>query len=149
MNTIDKMTKWGDKHHLGWFDFFRILLGAVLFYKGVEFASDPHEVKGYFEGGYLNLYSFFLVQAITLVHLAGGVMIAAGLVTRWAVIFQIPILVGAIFLNLQHNYSIYSNLNLSVIVLILLIIFLIYGSGPYSVDEFIKRNEGEPPARHD
>lgn len=141
MNTIHKITTWGDRHHAGWFDFFRVILGVVLFFKGIEFGNNPREINGYFEGGSLNLYSFFIIQVLSMVHLAGGIMIATGLLTRWAVIFQIPILAGAVFLNIINNQSfeIYSNLSLSIGVLFMLIVFLIYGSGPYSADEFFKK----------
>lgn len=141
MDTINKITTWGDRHHAGWLDFIRVVLGAILFFKGIEYGNNPREINGYFEGGSLNLYSFFIVQVISMIHLAGGVMIAIGLLTRWAVIFQIPILAGAVFLNLVNNQSfeIYSNLTLSVVVLFMLIAFLIYGSGPYSADEYFTK----------
>ena len=76
-----------------------------------------------------------------MIHLAGGVMIATGLLTRWAVAFQIPILAGSVFLNLINNnsFEIYSNLSLSIAVFVMLIVFLIYGSGPYSADEYFSK----------
>ncbi len=142
MNTIDRITIWGDRHHVGWLDFFRVMLGGILFFKGIEFGSNPREINGYFEAGSLNLYSFFIIQVVSMIHLAGGVMIATGLATRWAVAFQIPILVGAVALNFMNNdsFEVYSNLSLSIAVLVMLIVFLIYGSGPYSADEYFKKN---------
>lgn len=143
MNAIEKITTWGDRHHAGWFDFFRVILGVILFYKGVEYGNNPREINGYFEGGSMNLYSFFIIQTISIVHLAGGVMIAFGLLTRWGVLFQLPILAGAVYLNLINNQSfeMYSNLSLSITVFVMLIVFLIYGSGPYSADEYFRKEE--------
>lgn len=143
MNTIDKITSWGDSHHVGWLDIFRIALGTFLFSKGIEFGRDPHEISELVTGGKFSLFSFFLLHSIPIIHLAGGFMIAIGLQARWAIIFQLPILLGAVVLNLvtTSSFGIYSNLGVSIVTSILLIIFLIYGSGPYSVDAFFKKNE--------
>jgi len=57
--------------------------------------------------------------------------------TRAACLIQIPVLIGAIvFVNINATrdaFSPYSELFLSVIVLLLLIYFLIIGNGPLSV----------------
>jgi putative oxidoreductase len=78
-----------------------------------------------------------------MIHIAGGVMIALGIMTRWAALFQIPILSGAVILSLSsvQPMQIYAQLIVSTITLILLIAFVIYGSGPFSVDAFFKKNE--------
>jgi putative oxidoreductase len=77
-------------------------------------------------------------------HLVGGILIAMGLLTRIAILFQIPILLGAVFLvNIQNGLIAVSNnleFEFSVIVLILLIVFLIFGSGKFSVDNWMKRH---------
>jgi len=65
------------------------------------------------------------------------------LVTRLAVLFQIPILAGAIiFINADKGlFTIHSELGLSILVLALLIFFLIFGSGKYSADSFMRTHE--------
>ncbi|OYX97029.1 MAG: DoxX family protein, partial [Sphingobacteriia bacterium 35-40-5] len=77
-------------------------------------------------------------------HLVGGVLITLGLVTRFAAVIQIPILLGAVFfVNLTKGFSpLNSELWLSVLVLMLLILFWIVGSGPYSVDQWLKGSRG-------
>ena len=89
------------------------------------------------------LYAVFLAHYVALVHLMGGFLIAIGLITRVSVLFQIPILVGAIvFVNAQKGFfSMHSELPLSILVLCLLILFLIVGSGKYSADEFMRTHE--------
>ncbi len=143
MNTISKITSWGDSHHLGWFDFFRILLGGFLFYKGIEFGRNPHDIGELTRSGDLGLFSFFLVQYIPMIHLMGGFLIALGFKTRWAVLFQIPVLLGAVVLHLSTSqpFELYPNLVFSITSTILLFAFLIYGSGPYSVDEYFRKHE--------
>jgi uncharacterized membrane protein YphA (DoxX/SURF4 family) len=72
----------------------------------------------------------------------GGLLIMMGLITRVAIVFQLPVLIGAvIFINAQRGFfSVNSELSFSLIVLFLLLFFLIEGSGPLSVDEFMKRH---------
>jgi putative oxidoreductase len=143
MNTINKITTWGDSHHFAWLDIFRIALGAFLIFKGVEFGRDPHEIKALIGTDNSSLFAFFFVQIIPMIHIAGGVMIALGIMTRWAVIFQIPVLLGAVILSVinARPMEMYSELAISGSVLLVLIAFLIYGSGPFSVDAFFKKNE--------
>jgi uncharacterized membrane protein YphA (DoxX/SURF4 family) len=143
MNTTNKISSWGDSHHLAWFDFFRFFLGAFLFYKGLQFGGNPHDISALINGSGLSLMSLFLVNYVTMVHLMGGLMIAIGFKTRWAAAFQIPILLGAIILNLVpgNGMALYSQFAISILTLVFLIAFFIYGSGPYSVDEYFKRSE--------
>ena len=69
--------------------------------------------------------------------------------TRAACVIQIPILIGAIiFVNIgatRDAFSPYSELFLSIIVLLLLVYFLIIGNGPLSVkvppEEHLKEHE--------
>ena len=143
MNAISKMTTWGDSHHLGWFDFFRTLLGIFLIYKGIEFGRHPQEITELTQGAGLSLFSFFFIQYIIIGHTMGGLMIALGFKTRWAAVVQIPILLGAIILNLTpaRSLEIYSSLLPGILVFLLLIAFTVYGSGPYSVDEFFRKHD--------
>jgi uncharacterized membrane protein YphA (DoxX/SURF4 family) len=82
------------------------------------------------------------VHYIVFSHLVGGFFIAIGLLTRYAVVFQLPILIGAIFLvHLRDGLTfLNSDLWVAIIVLILLIVFLIVGSGKYSYDEKLKNS---------
>ncbi|MDF2436710.1 MAG: DoxX family protein [Bacteroidota bacterium] len=143
MNTINKITSWGDSHHFAWLDIFRAALGAFLVYKGIQFGRDPHEIRALANAGDSSLFSFFYVQIIPMIHIAGGLMIFFGILTRWAAAFQIPILIAAVVLSIgsPHPMEIYPQVILSLVVLTLLIIFLICGSGPYSADAYFKKNE--------
>ena len=145
MNTINKITSWGDSHHFAWLDVFRAALGVLLFYKGIQFGRDPHEIKALVNTDNSSLFAFFYVQVIPMIHIAGGVMIFLGILTRWAAAFQIPILLGAVILSLgsAHPMEIYPQVVLSIVVLVMLIIFLVCGSGPFSVDAFFRKNEDQ------
>jgi putative oxidoreductase len=64
------------------------------------------------------------------------------LLTRMSVVFQMPILLGAIFfVNLTRGLTfVNSELWLSLIVFLMLVVFWIVGSGPFSVDAWINNN---------
>jgi len=44
----------------------------------------------------LNWSSFLFAHFIAFAHLVGGLLIAMGLITRPAILFQLPILIGAV-----------------------------------------------------
>jgi uncharacterized membrane protein YphA (DoxX/SURF4 family) len=70
----------------------------------------------------------------------GGIMIIFGLLTRWAIAAQLPILFGAVLVNSMgrmHSES----LALAIIVLLVCIFFLFYGSGKHSADYYFKMQQ--------
>ena len=142
MLTLQRINNWSVKHQPQWLVIVRIALGLCLLAKGITFirnttllqqivttSSIPHS---------LSWITFFIPWA----HLFGGFMIVIGLFTRLAVLLQIPILIGAIiFVNMSNGaYSGQSDLLFSILVLILLVIFLVEGSGSYSVDRQVKNS---------
>jgi len=143
MNIVQKMESWGDTHQPKWFGVLRILLGLIIFLKGVIFIQNTDALNDMIANSAVSLYSVFLAHYVALAHLVGGVLIMIGLVTRLAIVCQIPILIGAIiFVNAQKGFfSIQSELGLSILILALLIFFLIFGSGSYSVDTFMRKHE--------
>ena len=70
-------------------------------------------------------------------HLVGGLLIAFGLLTRWALIAQIPILIGAILINFIGVMSV-GNLIEAIVVFLISVFFIFYGSGKHSVDYYLK-----------
>jgi uncharacterized membrane protein YphA (DoxX/SURF4 family) len=72
---------------------------------------------------------------IVFAHLIGGICLILGVLTRFACLIQIPILLGAvIFINFSKDmFRPYSEILLSIVVLLLLIYFLIIGNGPLSM----------------
>jgi uncharacterized membrane protein YphA (DoxX/SURF4 family) len=75
---------------------------------------------------------------IVFAHILGGLLIAIGVLTRFACLIQIPILLGAVILILFNSSDAvlrpYSEGIISVVVLLLLIYFLIVGNGPLHFD---------------
>ena len=147
MDIIHKVEHWGDLHHAKWLDIVRLLVGLLVFGKGVAFISDTEAQmswiaqNNYF--GFSGMLVLVLVHIVAFAHLAGGILITIGLLTRFAVAVQVPILLGAIFfVNLTRGFSILnSELWVSLCVLLLLLIFWVIGSGPYSVDAWMKKRK--------
>jgi uncharacterized membrane protein YphA (DoxX/SURF4 family) len=136
-NSIKARNKWANAHTNYWFDTLRILLGIFLIYKGVTFITNTGEIDSiiastkYFKGGDISFYY------IAIAHLMGGVMIIFGLITRWAIIAQIPILLGAILVNFVGDFNL-TNFLLAILTLIVCSFFIYYGSGKHSADYYFK-----------
>ncbi len=122
------------------FELLRIYLGIGLFVRGVVFISNSDafiELVGTSDEAWLT--SVVLIHYVALAHLVGGVMIAIGLFTRAAALVQLPILVGAVFVvHLQGGLlGSAQSLEFSTLVLFLLILLFLWGSGRLSVDRHI------------
>ncbi|MGQ7854284.1 DoxX family protein [Pedobacter sp. WC2501] len=149
MNVIRKIEHWGDVHHSKWLDYLRIVLGLIIFGKGVSFVSDTSVLQNMITQnnvfGFSGVLISVAIHIVAFAHLVGGILITLGLVTRFAVVIQIPILLFAVFfVNLTSGFSTpNSELWFSVLVLFLLIMFWVVGSGPLSVDEGLKRKTGK------
>jgi putative oxidoreductase len=143
MNTIQKIETWGDVHQLNWLPILRIILGLIIFIKGIFFIQNTDAIYNMIAHSAVSIYAVFLTHYVALAHIMGGFLIMIGLVTRLAVLFQIPILVGAIlFINADKGFfTIHSELGLSIFVLALLVFFLIFGSGKFSADSFMRTHE--------
>jgi putative oxidoreductase len=143
MNMFQKIEVWGEKHHPKWLDILRILLGIVIFVKGYFYVSNTGELISMMSNSKFPWVSLTLAHYVAFAHLVGGVLIAIGLLTRVAILFQLPILLGAvIFINSQKGFfSQNSELLFSIIILFMLFFFLVEGSGPWSVDESWKNEK--------
>jgi len=165
MLFTQKIEKWTTAHHPAWLDLFRISLGVFLFFKGLLFLNDLYALQKTLAQINLDWGSYWLALFIAFVHLTGGIFIAIGLFTRVIILFQIPILIGAVvFLLLGFEYSV-SNPTISggvmfiwadldnslynpqwwtaVFTLIALIICWVLDSGPWSVDTYLKNHPDE------
>lgn len=142
MNIIQRTTFWGNAHHPHWVDILRMTLGALLIAKGFYFISDTESIRRIITSTRFEPVAWAAVHYIVFCHLVGGFFIVIGLLTRAAVAFQLPILISAVFLVHIRNGLTFLNSELwvAILVLILLIVFLIIGSGKYSYDERLKNS---------
>ncbi|GAB2790696.1 putative membrane protein YphA (DoxX/SURF4 family) [Hymenobacter luteus] len=128
-----------------WMDALRIMLGLFLFIKGVSFLDNSTDVFALLRQqpslAELRKASLF----VSTFHIVGGLMIAFGALTRFALLLQIPILAGAVLLVNFRNGLRPENTELwvSALVLLLCLFFLIAGPGRYSIDNKVFRHQ--PP----
>lgn len=135
-NYVDRLDESGNIA----FELLRIYLGIGLFVRGVIFISNSGsfmELIGTSQSAWLT--SIVLIHYVALSHLVGGVMIAIGLFTRAAALVQLPVLVGAVFVvHLQGGLiAPAQSLEFSALVLFLLVLLFLWGSGRLSVDRHI------------
>ncbi|MEO5776155.1 MAG: DoxX family protein [Flavobacterium sp.] len=135
--SVKGLNKWANAHSTFWFDAGRIVLGLFLIYKGGYFVSNSRDFEDLiapasnFMGGMLTFHY------IAAAHIMGGIMIVFGLLTRWALLAQLPILVGAVLINFIGEMNI-TNLIISFVTLAISIFYIVYGSGKHSADYYFK-----------
>jgi len=122
----------------------RVFLGALLFMKGYFFIENINDIYGLIEEN-MEYSSFIIAHYVAVAHLVGGLMLAFGLFTRLASIVQLPVLFGAVFLIDSQDTMLAtgSQFEYSLVVLVLLLVFLIYGGGKWSVDHKVIRKDNQ------
>ena len=143
MNITQKISQWGDLHHPKILDTIRMLLGIFLLVKGVSFLNNAPYLRYLIIENKAIRQSPEIIRAlidyVTYIHLVGGFLIFLGLFTRLWALLQLPVVFGAVFfVNILSPY-VNAELWLSVLVLALLFLFVIIGSGPLSLDHFLSR----------
>lgn len=119
----------------------RIYLGIALLIKGIEFIIDKERVAAYLAMVDLPFFEFLSAHVVAMVHIAGGFLLAIGLVSRVAALIQTPILFGAVFfVHLQQGlFTQEQSLEFVILVFFLLLVFSVYGGGRISVDHVLER----------
>ncbi|MBS1597653.1 MAG: DoxX family protein [Bacteroidetes bacterium] len=142
MGTLQQIQHWSTTHHPRWLVVLRVVLGLSLFIKGISFMNNAVMLNQLISGSIVSNTGDWLPLLITGAHLLGGFLIIIGLLTRWAILLQIPILIGAvIFMNTQSNIvSSGSETGFAFVILILLFLFLVEGGGPISLDNYFRKN---------
>lgn len=135
--SVKGLNKWANRHSTFWFDALRVLLGIFLIYKGAYFISNSRDFEDLiapvsnFMGGMLTFH--YIASA----HIMGGIMIIFGLLTRWALIAQLPILLGAVLINFIGEMNA-MNLLIATVTLAVSVFYTVYGSGKHSADYYFK-----------
>lgn len=137
METIKSLNKWANSHTYIPLDLLRVALGMFLFMKGISFMSDSEMLVSLFKPMQNMAGGMIMVHYVAPAHFLGGILIAFGLLTRWTIIAQIPILIGAIIINFVGEMNT-NNLVLAITTLLVCSFFLLYGSGKHSLDYYFK-----------
>ncbi|WP_066217910.1 DoxX family protein [Formosa haliotis] len=140
METIKTLNKWANVNTALPIDMLRIGLGVFLFIKGINFMTSSQilvDLLTPFQnwGG-----SMLILHYVAPALFIGGLLIIFGLLTRWASLAQIPILIGAIAINFFGEIHLL-DLAIATITLFISLFFLIYGSGKNSADYYFKKQQ--------
>ena len=142
MSTLSNIERWGDTHRANWLVAFRIALGGFITYKGVYFATHLDQLQRMSQE--VVFLSVGAAHYVLFVHLLAGPLILLGYYTRTSCLLQIPVLLGAIiFVNAPKGFMTVGNqseLWVSIITLLILIVFSVMGAGKFSLDE-MRRNQ--------
>lgn len=140
MPTIKSLNKWANAHTYYPLDLLRIALGVFLFLKGIDFLSNTQILVDLLKPVQNLAGAMIVVHYVAPAHLLGGILIAFGLLTRWSVAAQLPLLIGAIVINFVGEMQV-ANLIIASVVFLICIFFLFYGSGKHSADYYLKMQQ--------
>ncbi len=137
----NKMQLWLIENRDMCIEMLRVYLGIGLIIKGFQFLLNEQLATEYMNRISLPFFEFLSLHVVVVVHLAAGFLLAIGLITRIAALIQIPLLLGAIFfVHMQQGlFSRGENLEFTLLVLFLLLVFSVYGGGRLSVDYLIEQ----------
>lgn len=123
----------------------RIYLGVALFFKGIHFMINPQDLGYFLNQGQLNVLETVISHYVISGHLVGGLLMSVGLLTRVGALIQLPILTGALLFvhSKEILFSTTQNIELTTLVLFLLGLFSIIGSGNMSVDYHVVKEDGQ------
>ncbi len=145
------LASWAQSRRDLWLDCVRIYLGLGLFARGlllITNTSTGYCVDMLQRSGHNWLMTGALLHYVMLAHFVGGAMLALGFLTRLAALVQIPILAGAVFVVHRSDglFAMGQSLEFSALVLFLLIVFLLGGSGRLSLDYSVFGSRTPGPA---
>ena len=141
MGTLQQIHHWSLTHHPRWLVVLRVALGLCLFVKGISFMINATSLVHFIENNTVFTQFQWLPIFISWAHMFGGFLIIIGLLTRYAVLLQLPIVLGAIFfVNARKGvFGAESELAFSILILLMLVFFLIEGGGPLSLDNYFRK----------
>jgi len=121
-------------------DLLRVALGVLLFLKGINFMGNTEALIELVKPLQSVVGEMAMIHYVAPAHFVGGLLIAFGLLTRWATIAQLPILIGAVMVHVMGNFDGFSFI-IAFLALLLCIFFTFYGSGKHSVDYYLKMQQ--------
>ena len=137
MDRVKSLNKWANAHTSYPLDLLRIALGIFLFMKGTSFITNSQQLNDVFSTLSNFTGGMFVFHYVAAAHMVGGIMIVFGLLTRWAIWAQLPILIGAVAINFIGEMHV-ENMIAAFLTLLLCIFFLVFGGGKHSADYYFK-----------
>src|SRR5688572_11508085 len=145
---VSNIRTWAETHQDLFLDLVRIYLGVALFVKGIWFIMHRDELLRILQSsGDFFIAPGMIAHYVIPAHLVGGVLLAVGLLTRFAAILQLPVLLGAVFYVYAPQVVAFrmtsveprQSLELAALVLFLLALVAVFGAGRLSLDNWLAR----------
>jgi putative oxidoreductase len=141
MNIIHKIEVWGDRHHPKFLDLIRVALGIFILLNGIAFMESGTYVQDSIKNQNIISISpglvIILMLYITFALIVGGAFIAMGIFTRIFSLIQLPNLLIVLLFSDYLSSPINAMMWPVVTALLLLVLFVILGSGPFSFDHYL------------
>lgn len=141
MSQRSSLVTWFKENREMAIEFLRIYMGFILLIKGIMFALNPEHASQYMTMVTIPFFEFLSIHVVSVIHIAGGFLLTIGLITRIAALIQVPNLFGAIFfVHLQQGlFGKGQDLEYVILVLFILLVFVVYGGGRFSVDYVLEK----------
>ncbi|MCF8244150.1 MAG: DoxX family protein [Saprospiraceae bacterium] len=139
MKQFDNFFSWFNRNQSIAYSLTRIFLGIALLARGLFLLNNPGALTQLIDEN--TLYMWF--SYITIAHIAGGLSLILGLFTRFGSLIQIPILATAVFVVHAEKGLMMGgqSLELAALVLFLLVIYFLFGSGTFSLDQYFSQKK--------
>ena len=144
------VARWIAKNRDAIWDLVRIYLGFALVVKGFVYMFQHRALEASMVSVGVPFAGAGLAEVVAFAHIAGGLMMTFGILTRIGAIIQIPNLLGAVlFVHLKDGFfTANQTLEFALLVLFLLSIIAVVGAGRLSIDwVFDERHQRHP--RHE
>ncbi len=143
MNAVASVEDWADHHHPVWIDYLRIILGLIIIVRCFSFAENQAVVTNFLLNHRLEYLTFMGSQYLILIGIGGGILITFGVLTRFASLINLPIAIGSLFfVNKSGGLAfLNSDVFISLLILIFLLLFIVFGSGTFSFDSYFETHD--------
>lgn len=143
--TLTQREPWFSWVYPRWLCIARMALGLFITYKGLYYMFTMGNYQTLPYEGMNPMVDLMLYHLVTFIHLVGGIFITLGFRTRVMVLAQLPLVLGGLLMvNSPSKLIVWSTsteMVVSVIVLMLLVLYLILGSGKFSIDAMKKEKQ--------
>jgi len=144
LSIWEKVDNWTEQKKIYMVDALRILFGIFIVWKAYQFGEKPETLPLIM--GRLTFLEIFLIVYVVIVQFAAGILIMVGLVTRTAILCLLPIMIGAVIYGPRIIVHLpFTNELWAVLCLLLSLGYLVYGSGVFSCDLYLRKH---PPVSH-
>lgn len=137
MKGVRKLNKWANANLNLSMHSLRMILGIFLFVKGIQFSTSVDALVELIQPSNPTFPSLILAHYVIMAHIAGGILVFFGLITRLALLVQLPLFIGAVTINVISGAESFI-LAQSIFGLACSLAFIAYGSGRYSADYRMK-----------